>query len=132
MTDKIGVLGETTTVTAGTTTVYTVPTGKAARGRLMYRGASGVNSTISFAINGITLFVTGALTTGHVHYSSTALIYNTQTAATGLDGSTLAKTVMPFGYDYYLSAGDTVTMTIATADFGSVNAQFVGTEVGVT
>ena len=30
MTDKIGVLGEATTATAATTTVYTVPSGKAA------------------------------------------------------------------------------------------------------
>lgn len=131
MTNKIGTLASSTTVSAGTTTLYTCPTGKGARGRLFYRGVSGVNSTLSFVVNGIVLFVTGALTTGHVHYSSTALLYNTQTAASGLDGSTEAKTAQPYSRDYWLAAGETVQYIIGTADFTSIKAAFVGTEVDV-
>ena len=40
MTDKIGVLGEATTASAATTTVYTCPAAKAARVKVMWSGLS--------------------------------------------------------------------------------------------
>lgn len=131
MTDKIGVLGEVTSGATGTQNVYTVPSGKAARGRIMYRGVSGTNSGLKLQVNGIDIFEKSSLTVAHVHYSSDALVYNSQTAASVVDGSTLAKTVMPFGYDYWLAAGDRIDAIISTADFSSFNAQFVGAEVDV-
>lgn len=131
MSDKIGVLSESTVAAVGTNNAYTVPASKAARGRVFFRGTSGANSTLKMQINGIDVFQTGALTSGHVHYSSDALMYNTQTAASLVDGSSLAKTAMPFGYDYWLAAGDRVDYIIATADFGAMNVQFVGVEVDV-
>lgn len=131
MTDKIGVLGETTTVTAATTTVYTVPTGKAARGKIFFRGASGINSTLAITINGVIIFATGALNTGEVVFSTNDQMRALVTGATLVVGTSLATTPAPAPQVYFLSAGDTVTITIGTADFASISVQFVGTEIDV-
>lgn len=132
MADKIGVLGETTNVGVGAHVVYQVPTGKAARIRPFYRCASGTNSTVKMTVNGIDLFQSPALTVGHQHYSSAALIYNTATAAAAVNGTTEALTAQPYARDFWLAAGDTLTITVGTADLQSNNAQAVGTEVDVT
>lgn len=132
MTDTIGVLGESTVAAVGTQNAYTVPSGKAARCRIMYRGASGTSSTLKFTVNGVDVFQSAALTAGHQHYSSAALLYNTQTAAAVVDGTTEAKTVMPYERDYWLSAGDRIDYVIGTADFSSFKAMIVGTEVDVS
>lgn len=130
MTDKIGVLGESSNVTQATHTAYTVPANKAARVKLMYRGVAGVNSTLKATINGIDAFLTAALTAGNVSHSTTAAMHNTQ-AASAIAGGTDATTVAPGPKEYYLAAGDSVTFTIGTADFTSMNFQVVGTEVDV-
>lgn len=131
MTDKIGVLQESTVAAVGTNNAYTVASGKAARARVMYRGTSGSGSTLKGQVNGIDIFQTAALTSGHQHYSSDALVYNTGTAAAVVDGTSLAKTVLPFAYDYYLAAGDRVDYIIGAADFLAMNFQVVGIEVDV-
>ena len=45
MVDIIGVLGEATVATAATTTVYTVPSGKAAKGRIFYQCQGAADAT---------------------------------------------------------------------------------------
>lgn len=129
MSDIIGVLGSLTTAVIGTATPYTVPSGKAAKVKIEYRGVSGINSTLAVAINGLTIFGTAALTTGHVIYTTTLLMVNDAATASVIDGSSDAKVVAPGPKEYYLSEGDTVTYVIATADFSSMNFQVVGTEV---
>lgn len=131
MTDTVGVLGEATGTAVGLQNVYTVPSGKAARCRIMYRGVSGTNSTLQWDVNGITVALSTANTVNHVQYSSAALLHNNQTAASVVDGTTEARTVMPYERDYWLSAGDRIDVTIGTAAYSSFKAMVVGTEVDV-
>lgn len=131
MTDIIGVLGESTQVAVGTYTVYQVPTGKAAKGRLMFHGVAQNTSTVKFLVNGIPIAAPAAATgADNIFSSNAAMTENTTTTApTGADDATV---VAPTPIDYYLSAGDLVQMVIGVADFTSMNAQFVGAEVDVT
>ncbi len=128
MADVLGVLGEASTATAGTTTAYTVPSGKAAKIQVMYRGTAGVNSTLALIVNGITVFTTGALTSGQVSCSTKTELH---TANPTLDGNGTDSAVAPAPYYYYLSEGDTVQYTIATAAFSDFKMQVVGVEVEV-
>lgn len=130
MSNKGGVLGESTTATAGTNTAYTVPSGKWAKVRFMFRGIAGTNSTLALNANGVALFTTAAMSSGSAIYSSTGLPRYIDAPA-NIDGSTEAKTVMPYAREYFLSAGDTVTYTIGTADMQSINVQVVGVELDV-
>jgi hypothetical protein len=133
MTDKIGVLGEATTLTTGTTTVYTVPAGKAARGRIMWSGQSHAsNSTgdLTITVNGIAVAVVLNMTAARYLHSNSTLLVNPETAAAPT-GATALLTVAPAPFMYFLSAADTVTYTIGTDDMVAMNIQFVGTEVDV-
>ncbi len=132
MTDTVGVLGESTVATVGAQNAYTVPSGKGARCRLMYRGEAGTSSTLKITVNGIDVMLTPAMTAGHNQYSSAALLYNNATAAAAVDGSTEAKTCMPYERDYWLSAGDRIDYTIGTANYASFKMMVVGTEVDVS
>lgn len=131
MSDKIGVLGRGTTSTQGVTTVYTCPAAKAAKLKVMYRGASGTNSTLKLTVAGIDVFLSAALTAGYVHYSANSLLYNVATAAGAVDATTEAKMVAPFTREYMLQAGDQVKYTIGTADFTSFQMDVIGAEVDV-
>jgi len=126
MADKIGVLGAASVVTVGTTTAYTVPSGKAAKCRIMYSGVAGSNSTLAAVINGITVFTTGALTSGQVSCSTKT---EAHVANPTLDGNGTDSVVAPAPYDFYLSEGDTVQYAIGAANFSSMNFQVVGVEV---
>jgi hypothetical protein len=130
MSDLIGVLGQSAIPDLGTSTAYTVPSGKAAKVKLMYRGVAGANSVLTVTVNGIVIFTTAALAAGNVSHSTTLLEHNTQ-AASAVDGSSDAKTVAPGPKEYYLSAGDTVSYTIATLAFSAMNFQVVGVEIDV-
>lgn len=130
MSDKIGVLDEKAVATVGVTTAYTCPSGKAAKVKIMYRGAAGASSTLKVTVNGIDIFLTGALTSGNISHSTTALMHNTQ-AASAIDGSADAKCVAPGPKEFFLSAGDTVSYEIGTAAFSSMNFQVVGSEIDV-
>ena len=115
MSDQIGVLGEATTATAATTTVYTCPAAKAARGKIMWSGLShGSTGTgdLTLTVNGINV----------------AVVLNMTAAPTG---ATALLTVAPAPFEYFLSAGDTVTYTVGTLTMQSLNVQFVGTEIDV-
>lgn len=131
MTDKIGVLGEASTLTAATTTVYTCPADKAAKCRIMYLGQADAGGIIDFKItvNGIDVFSQANITASNYIFSSpNAMFEKIATLPTGVDGDT---TCAPAPIDYYLAAGDTVTYTIADASAISLSVQVVGTEVDV-
>lgn len=128
---KIGVLGEAATATIGTTTAYIVPTGRAAKVKLMYYGIAGVNSTLSIAINGIPIFTTAALTSGNAAWTDSTRMHGTGAVNT-LTGGSDTTTVAPGPKEYQLAAGDTVTYTIATAAFSSISVQVIGAEVEVS
>ena len=133
MADKIGVLGEATTATAATTTVYTVPSAKAAKVKIMWSGrsdASNADGDLTITVNGIN--VAGVLNIPAARYvhSNSTLMVNPETAAAPT-GATALLTVAPAPFIYYLSAGDTVTYTIATLTMQAMNLQVVGTEIDV-
>lgn len=130
MTDRLGVLGINSDVAVGTYTSYTVSPSQAAKVRVQFRGVAGSASTLSVKINGCDIFDTAALTVGNISYSSSQIIH-ASSAASGIDGSTDAKTVAPFNREYMLSEGDTVTYTIGTAAFTAMNFQTIGVALDV-
>ena len=132
MADIIGVLGESTSTTVATHTVYTVPSGKAARVSIMYRcqAGGGGAGTLSFAVNGVTVWAKGATTASHYIYSTPSASMITGAAAP--TGASNATTVAPGPEVYYLSAGDIVSFTIAGEAATAMNAQVVGAEVDAT
>lgn len=130
MTDKIGTLGKASTLTQGTTTVYTCPVGKAARGKLMYRATSGVSSVLALTVNGCKVLQSAAMTTGHFMFSSLAAMQE-NTGTTEPLGDADGTIVAPGPAEYFLSAGETITYTVTTADLLAGFFAFVGVEVDV-
>jgi hypothetical protein len=133
MADKIGVLGEATTATAATTTVYTVPAAKAARVKIMWAGLSHASTgtgDLTLTVNGINVAVVVNMTAARYLHSNSTLLVNPETAAAPT-GATALLTVAPAPFEYYLAAGDTVTYTVATLTMQSLNVQVVGTEIDV-
>lgn len=131
MSDKIGVLGVATTLTTGATTVYQVPSGKAAKVKIFYRGqaGSGGASTLTITVNGVVVMEKGATTASHYIFSSINALMDTGSAApTGVDGDTTAAPAPP---EYYLSENDTIAYTIGGEAFQAMSFQVVGTEVDV-
>ena len=125
MADKIGVLGEATTATAATTTVYTCPSAKAAK-----VNASTGTGDLTITVNGINVAVVLNITAARYVHSNSTLLVNPETAAAPT-GATALLTAAPAPFEYYLSAGDTVTYTIATLTMQAMNMQVVGTEIDV-
>lgn len=134
MADKIGVLGEATTTTVATTTVYTVPAGKAAKCQIQVKiEAHAANSTGDFLVqvNGVTVFSHLNLPTTEIMWSnSTTALYDPSTSVDP-DGTTAVLTCAPGPAIYYLSAADTVTYTIGTDALVACSVQVVGTEIDV-
>ena len=133
MADKIGVLGEATPASAATTTVYTVPSGKAAKCQIMYLmqgSTSDATTDFKIIVNAITIMDHSNITQSNYLFSSPNAIKEgpLSTLPTGVDGDT---TCAPAPAIYYLSAGDTVTYTIAGTTGGSCNVQVVGVEIDV-
>lgn len=132
MADKIGVLGELTNAAVGTFVAYTVPTGKAARVKLSYFGQAGAGgtSTLSITVNGIVIFLTGAIGAstyiGSVRTQTYAIL-----AGASWTGLTDITTQAPAVQEFYLSAADTVEYIIGTAAFQSMKFEVVGIEVDV-
>jgi len=131
MTDRIGVLGESTVTTAATTTIYTCPAAKAAKGRIMWRGqfATQDDGDLTITVNGIAVIVQTNVTGGQFGFSSTDQLV--VIGATAPAGTSVATTVSPAAPEYFLSAGDTLTFTLAGSNMQSMNIQFVGTEIDV-
>jgi hypothetical protein len=133
MADKIGVLGEATTASAATTTVYTVPSAKAAKVKIMWSGrsdASNADGDLTITVNGIAVAIVLNMTADRYLHSNSTLMVNPETAAAPT-GATALLTVAPAPFEYYLSAGDTVTYTVATRTMQALNVQVVGTEIDV-
>lgn len=131
MSDKIGVLGEATTATAGTTTAYTVPSGKASKVQIMYQiqGAADSSTDFLITVNGIVVMNLANITASNYAFSTPNALYDTSAALpTGVDGDTTGG---PAPTVYYLSAADTVTYTIAGTTALGMNLQVVGVEIDV-
>jgi len=133
MSDKIGVLGEAATTTVGTTTVYTVPTGKAAKGKLMFilQGNAGGGSIIEFFVNGMSIAKIAAMTASFYAFSVKSAGLRAAEQAAQPTGIGTALTVAPADPIYFLSAGDTVQYATSGAALIAANVQFVGTEIDV-
>ena len=134
MTDKIGVLGEASTLTAGTTTVYTVPAGKAAKCQIMLKfEGHGSNSTGDFlvTVNGLVVASRLNIPATEIMWSNTTTMIHDPSTSVDPDGSTAVLTAAPAPQVYYLAAADTVTYTIGTDDLVALSIQVVGTEIDV-
>jgi len=137
MSDKIGVLGEVVDAagsrTIGAHTVYTCPSGKAAKVKLMWVGKAGADSLgdLSFTVNGILVASWLDLVTVEWFHSTSTILIQDNSITAAPTGATALLTVAPAPFEYYLSAGDTVVYTIATTAMNEMACQVVGTEVDV-
>ena len=133
MTDIIGVLGEASVATQATTTVYTCPSGKAAKVKIMWLGKAGADSLgdLTITVNGIAVATFPNMTTVEFFHSSNALLVNDPSLTVAPTGVTAALTVAPAPMEYYLNAADTITYTIGTTDMNAMQMQVVGTEIDV-
>ena len=108
------------------------PSGKAAKGRLFYQfqGAANGTTDITITVNGIVVMEHANITASNYMFSSPNALKEGPLAAlpTGADGDT---TNAPAPSEYFLSAADTVTYTIADTTALSANVQFVGSEIDV-
>lgn len=133
MTDKFGVLGAASTITSGSlVTVYTVPSGKAARAWLQYIGQANAAGTsdLNVLINGQKIFAADNITASNYIFSSPAAMQEITSAyPTGVDSAT---TLAKGPYSYLLSEGDTVQYQIDDADFIAMDFQVVGAEVDIS
>ena len=142
MAAKIGILAESTTATAGTTTVYTVPADKAARVRFMFQMDAGDNAR-QFAVHvgapsaqtiiaratadnaevwtGCTIS-TNVFKPSEVGFQDLAVVWGTNTVTSDKD------LVAPLAIDLFLSTGDTVKYTISTAAVNAILFHVVGVE----
>jgi len=133
MSDKIGVLGESSIATVGTTTVYTCPTSKAAKCKLMgkFKANAAGGTVIDVFVNGLKVAHVAAMTADFYTFTvSGAGLRVAEQAAEPL-GTTAALTVAPADQIYYLSAGDTVQYAISGAAAAEANMQVVGVEIDV-
>ena len=133
MADKIGVLGEASTASAATTTVYTVPSGKAGKCQIIYLiqgSTSDATTDFKILVNGITVMDHSNITQSNYLFSSPNAMKEgpLSTLPTGVDGDTTCAPAPPI---YYLSAADTVTYTIGGSTGGSCLVQVVGVEIDV-
>lgn len=133
MSDKIGVLGSAATSVSGTTTVYTCPTNKAAKGKLMFKlqGNAGGGSIVEFFVNGLSIGKIAAMTASYFVFSIAGAGLRVAEQAAAPTGIGSGLTVAPADQIYYLSQGQTVQYTVSGADLIAMNCQFVGAEIDV-
>ena len=135
MADIIGVLGEATTTTVGTTTVYTCPSGKAAKFKIMWSGkahASNSSGDLTITVNAMKVGDRLNMPATEQFWSTSTLLIHDPSVSVHPDGSTALLTASPAPFEYYCSAGDTVTYTIGTDAMVEMNMQVVGSEVDIT
>ena len=132
MSDIIGVLGQGTVTTSGTATIYTVPASKAAKVRLQLRfqGDNDDTTDLSVAVNGIDVMARTNVTGDQRIISNSTLLGSTITQDP--DGTSAALTLSPAPFEYFLSAGDTVTYTLGGSSATQMSLQAVGVEIDVT
>lgn len=133
MADVIGVLGEASTTTLGTTTVYTCPAGKASKVRLMTRFQGDTNSQVAILVNGVEVARNGAMTANHYNFTikGGGLLAYAAGNASAPSGLADALTVAPADPIFYLNAGDTIQYTVVTAALLAMNFQVVGVAIDV-
>lgn len=133
MSDKIGVLGEATVTTVGTTTVYTCPTAKAAKGKIMFnlQGNAAGGSIVEFFVNGCSIGRIAAMTASFYCFSVRGAGLRIAEQAAQPTGIAAALTVAPADPIYYLNAGDTIQYVTSGAALITMNCQVVGTEIDV-
>jgi len=132
MADNYGVLGSSAITTIGTTTVYTCPVGRAAKFKIQALMQFGSNSDVGILVNGVEIARTGAMTAANYQWTArTVGLFGGAAGAAKPDGLSAVKTVAPSDGIYYLSTGQTVQYTIATANMQAMNVQVVGTEVSL-
>lgn len=130
MADIGGVLGENDARTVGTQTAYTCPSGKWAKVKIMYNILMANTGTFKFTINGIDVMAAYTSTGAEYAFTSNAAMFEQMGTKTNApDGTSQATTCAPGPYEYYLSAGDTITYTIGVVDCTSVEFQVVGVEL---
>lgn len=127
---KVGVLGSVTSTAVGTYTAYTCPSNKGARVKFMFRGqAHASGTTFTVFVNGLAVFV-NACSGDNYAWSSTEAAY--KEAATAPTGESKGDTVAPCPGTYWLGAGDTVSVDIASNAAQSFLLDVVGVEVDVS
>jgi len=125
MAAKIGILGETTDTSMGTTTLYTVPASKAARVRVlllveahatdslniqMLIGSPGTEKTWQiYATADNTDAITG-ITRDATNFMQLSAFGIVEEVGLNMDGNSENYVAGPFPIDYFLSTGDTVKM----------------------
>lgn len=118
---KIGILGESTSASPATVTVYTVPASKAARVRILFwveASGGNVEWVVSIGTPGTEWNIVRAVATGWDVFTGIPDGANMQADAIGIiDEATTGgldtdngerSSLTPFPVDYYLSTGDTV------------------------
>jgi len=131
MAAKIGILGESTVTTAGTTTVYTVPADKAARVQILaeMEGNDIVQYSVMMGTPGSEITMHRNIAPGDDVWTGVALVSTVdstsalasaltgfQRVAAAIDISDVAGAfnwvATPYPFDYFLSTGDTVSFNI--------------------
>lgn len=132
MADNLGVLGEASALTVGTTTVYTCPVGKAARVKIQAIFQAAANSDVGILVNGAEVARTGAMTVNYYCFTNGGAGLLRTPGANKPTGVSAAETVQPAPPIYWLSAGDTIQYTVATLALLAMNIQVVGTEIDLS
>ena len=130
------IAAEATTATVATTTVYTVPSSRAARLKMMWQilaSASGT-TTVSIAIGAATIMQV-AIPVGQYFYTASpldspgnGLFLNLKNLLTQPAAGMPAMYLSPLAQDYILSAAQTVTYTISGNAAQSVLFKIQGVE----
>lgn len=93
----------------------------------------GVNSDVGILVNGVEVARTGAMATGNYMWTAKGVgMWGAAAGATKPTGLTGLQTVAPCDPIYYLSAGQTIQIVIATANLLANSLQVVGTEIDLT
>jgi hypothetical protein len=132
MADNIGVLGSATGLTIGTHTVYTCPANKAAKFRLFAKWRTGPATTLTITMNNTIIVVLAAVPDLSFVFTNGGGGLIRTPALTQPTGGTPAETCMPAAPIYYLSSGQSVVYTIATAECTIANCSAVGVEIDLT
>jgi hypothetical protein len=142
MAAKIGILGENTDFTVGTHTIYTVPTDKAARVRLMINvTGSSLTKEIAFMVGAEGSQTIFATSIGAEHEWWTGFRFDAtdgfpkdigiHSANEGWGDTTTTGEkdwITPLPVDYFLATGDTVKLVVSTGPAGGGLFQVVGVE----
>lgn len=133
MSDKIGVLGSSSAVVIGTATAYTVPVGKAAKFKIMFRmqGSAGAGTTLDVLVNGMVVASVAAMTASYYVFSVKGAGLRCAEQAAAPTGIAAAATIAPADPVYELATGQTVQFTIGGANAIGMNFQVVGVEIDV-